>query len=110
MRYPTTIVVSSCLLVATTVPLSADPVVNCRVRSLANAIDHAQGSNPVIAFTGVCGPVVIRKDGVTLQGVGNAVIDGGKEQDAVTVAGASRVVLTGVEVRNGLNGIIAVNG
>jgi hypothetical protein len=58
----------------------------------------------------VCGPVVIATDGITLQGVGNAVIDGGGAADAVTVAGASRVSLEGVEVRNGINGIVAVNG
>ena len=61
-------------------------------------------------FTGVCaGPIVIQADGVTLQGVGTAIIDGGGE-DAVTIAGASRVLLAGIEVRNGLNGIVAVNG
>jgi len=42
-----------------------------------------------------------------LQGVGNAVIDGGGAADAVTIAGASRVALDGVEVRNGINGIVA---
>jgi hypothetical protein len=41
--------------------------------------------------------------------VGEAVIDGGG-QDAVTIAGAGRVSLNGIEVRNGLNGIVAVNG
>ena len=70
----------------------------------------SSGKDPVIAFTGVCaGPIVIRTEGVTLQGVGEAVIDGGG-QDAVTIAGAGRVSLNGIEVRNGLNGIVAVNG
>jgi Right handed beta helix region len=64
----------------------------------------------VITFTGVCeGPIVIRTEGLTLEGVGEAIIDGGG-QDAVTVAGAGRVALAGIEVRNGLNGIVAVNG
>jgi hypothetical protein len=59
-------------------------------------------------FTGVCnGPVVIGADGITLQGVGNAVIEGGGSADAVTIAGTSRVALDGVEVRNGINGIVA---
>ena len=31
-------------------------------------------------------------------------------QDAVTIAGAGRVSLTGIEIRNGQNGIVAVNG
>lgn len=110
MRYPTTIVLSSCLLAVTPSLVAADPIVNCGVRSLADAVEHAQGTNPVITFTGVCGPIVITKDGVTLQGVDAAVIDGGGQQDAVTVAGASRVTLAGIEVRNGVNGIVAVNG
>ena len=52
---------------------------------------------------------MIQADGVTLQGVGEAIIDGGG-QDAVTIAGAGRVSLAGIDVRNGLNGIVAVNG
>ena len=58
----------------------------------------------------MCGPVVISTDGITLQGVGNAVIDGGGAADAVTIAGSSRVSLERLEVRNGVNGIVAVNG
>src|SRR5262245_23941537 len=88
MRYLSILVLCSCLLAASTVPLAADPIVDCGVRSLADAVEHAQGTNPVITFTGVCGPIVIMKDGITLQGVGDAVIDGGG-QDAVTVDGAS---------------------
>lgn len=110
MRYPTLMVLSSCLLAAAAAPASADPIVDCGVRSLADAIEHAQGVNPLITFTGTCnGPIVIKKDGITLKGVGAAIIDGGG-QDAVTIAGASRVSLAGIEVRNGLNGIVAVNG
>ena len=41
--------------------------------------------------------------------IGTAVIDGGGS-DAITVTGASRAALTNFEVRNGLNGILAVNG
>jgi hypothetical protein len=48
-------------------------------------------------------------DGLTLRGVGIAVIDGGGH-DAVTIAGASGVVLTGIEIRNSRNGIVGVNG
>jgi Right handed beta helix region len=64
----------------------------------------------VIAFTGVCaGPILIDTDGITLEGVAPATIDGGG-QDAVIIRGASRVSLTGLEVRNGRSGILAVNG
>ena len=109
MRYLTATVVCLCLMAAVT-SASADPVFDCSRRSLARAVEDVLGRNPVITFTGVCaGPIVIRTDGVTLRGVGMAVIDGGG-RDAVMVAGASRVSLNGVEVRNGLNGIVAVNG
>jgi Right handed beta helix region len=90
--------------------MSADSdVVDCAHKSLADAITHA-GANDTIRFTGTCdGPIVIKKSGLTLQGVGTAVIDGGGS-DAVTVAGASRATLAGIEIRNGSNGILAVNG
>ena len=110
MRYTAAMLLSSCLLAAAAAPASADPVLDCGRRSLAHAVDRVLDRNVVIAFTGTCnGPIVIRTDGLTLQGVGTAVIDGGGD-DAVTVAGAGRVSLTGIEVRNGANGIVAVNG
>jgi hypothetical protein len=52
---------------------------------------------------------VIATDGLTLKGLGAAVIEG-DGQDAVTVAGAGRVTLDGIEVRNALNGIVGLNG
>ena len=109
MRYLTTIVLSSCLLAAAA-PASADPILDCSRRSLASAVDRARERDLVIAFTGVCkGPIVITTDGVTLEGVGTAIIDGGGK-DAVTIAGAGRVSLIGIEIRNGQNGVVAVNG
>ena len=108
MRYPTMILLSSCLLAASSA--SADQPLDCSKKSLAAAVADVSGKDPVVAFTGVCaGPIVIRTEGVTLQGVGEAVIDGGG-QDAVIIAGAGRVSLNGIEIRNGLNGIVAVNG
>jgi hypothetical protein len=108
MRYSTTILPSVLLFAATSA--SADQPLDCSRKSLAAAVADVQGKDPVITFTGVCaGPIVIRTEGVTLQGVGEAVIDGGG-QDAVTIASAGRVSLNGIEVRNGLNGIVAVNG
>ena len=57
---------------------TADPVVDCSHRSLADVVDKVLVQDTVIMFTGVCnGPIVIGVDGITLQGVGNAVIDGG---------------------------------
>ncbi len=85
------------------------PPLDCYRKSLAKAVANAH-TDDVIKFTGVCsGPVVIRVDGLSLQGVGTAVIDGAS-QDAVTVDGAHMVSLANIEVRNGVNGIIAVNG
>ena len=52
---------------------------------------------------------MISTDGLTLIGVGTAIIDGGNH-DAVTVAGVHAVSLSNLEVRNGLNGIIGTNG
>ena len=109
MRYPT-MLLCSCLVAAATAPAAADPVLDCSRRSLASAVERAHERNRVITFTGTCnGPIVIQLDGLELRGVGTAVIDGGG-QDAVTVAGASGVVLTGIEVRKGGNGIVGVNG
>jgi hypothetical protein len=110
MRYLGTMVPLMCFVAVATVA-TADPVVDCSHRSLADVVDRVLVQDTVIMFTGVCnGPIVIGVDGITLQGVGNAVIDGGGAADAVTIAGASRVALDGVEVRNGINGIVAVNG
>src|SRR5688572_16986998 len=101
MRNSTVIALFSCLLAATSA--SADQPLDCSKKSLAAAIADRQGRAPVVEFTGVCaGPIVIKAEGVTLQGVGEAVIDGGGAQDAVTIAGASRVTLNGIEIRNGV--------
>ena len=84
--------------------------IDCSKKSLAVAVRDASDKNPSISFTGVCaGPIVVAIDGLTLRGVGTAVIDGGG-LDAVTIGGASRVSLVDLEVRNGLAGIVAHNG
>jgi parallel beta helix pectate lyase-like protein len=83
---------------------------DCQKKSLSDAVDKAKGADRTILFTGVCaGPIVIRTDGLTVQGVGQAIIDGGG-QDAVTIAGAHGVLLTHLEVRNGQSGILGSNG
>jgi hypothetical protein len=85
------------------------PPLDCSKKSLASAVADAN-TGDAINFTGVCaGPVVVHADGLTLTGVGTAVIDGGGH-DALTVAGAHGVSLTNLEVRNGLNGIAGING
>ena len=82
----------------------------CPRQSLRDAVSDAADTDHTILFTGICqGPIVIRTDGLTLTGVGTAIIDGGGA-DAVTISGARGVSLTNIEVRNGLNGILGING
>jgi len=104
------------LCLAAAVPAAyadSDNTIDCSRKSLADAVKRAEDDrdeNQTIRFTGVCGPVVIRVDGIELTGVGAAVIDGGAATDAVAVQGASRVSIAGAEIRNGVNGISATNG
>ncbi len=77
--------------------------------AFAEAVAKAN-TGDAIDFTGACaGPIVARADGLTLTGVGTAIIDGGG-QDALTVAGAHGVSPANFEVRNRLDGITGVNG
>ena len=101
----------SCFLLVGTAPVAADPgLIDCSKKALGDAVSKAENSDRTIRFTGVCaGPIHIRTDGVTIQGVGAAIIDGGG-RDAVTIAGAHGVSLTNFAVRNGLNGILGING
>ena len=89
----------------------ADPaVVDCSKKSLADAVREADDKNLTITFTGICnGPVVVTTDGLTLKGVGMAIIDGGGA-DALTLTGTSRVSLIDFEVTNGINGIAIRDG
>jgi len=111
MRYPTVTLLSCCLLAGTAAVSADHDPLDCSRKSLADAVRHVRDDDrTTIRFTGVCaGPIVIRTDGLTLEGVDTAIIDGGG-RDAVTVMGAGRVSLTNIEVRNGVNGILAVNG
>jgi hypothetical protein len=85
-------------------------VLDCNKKSLASAVRSVGIDNVTISFTGVCGgPIVVATDGLTLKGVGTAVIDGGGS-DALTITGASRVSVIDVEVTNGANGIVARDG
>jgi hypothetical protein len=89
---------------------SPNAVINCGRRDLRDAIAAVRSEPATIRFTGVCdGPIVIRNDGVTLRGVGRAIIDGNGD-DALVVRGASEIQLVDFEVRNGTNGIVGVNG
>jgi hypothetical protein len=110
MRNRTSIALSLLLLGAAAPALADPPPLDCGQKSLAAAVADARTQHPVITFTGVCtGPIVVATDGLTLQGVGTAIIDGGG-QVALAIDGASRVTLSNFEVRNGLNGIALTNG
>ena len=104
--------VSWCVFVSAALGVSAEKrnSVDCSKKPLADAVRDVTDANVTISFTGVCtGPVVVAIDGLTLQGVGTAVIDGGGE-NAVTIAGASRIALIDIDVTNGGNGIVVRDG
>ena len=101
-----------CQLAGATPSFADTPVVDCSKKSLADAVSEATEKSPTITFTGICnGPIVVAIDGLTLKGVGTAIIDGGDgSTDAVTVVGASRVSLVDLEVTHGLTGIVVRDG
>src|ERR1700741_3473364 len=103
MRYPTIMFLSFCLLAGSVTAYADNDPLDCRRKSLADAVRNAneKDRDRTIVFTGICeGPIVIRTDGLSLKGVGTAVIDGGAHGDAVTIRGASDVSLSDFEVRN----------
>jgi hypothetical protein len=84
--------------------------VNCtRGDSLAVVAANAL-PNTVINIKGACtGPISITTNGIQLNAVGAASINGGGK-DAVTISGAQRVTLTGLSITGGGNGVVAENG
>lgn len=109
MQYPKTFSALFCVIAGVMAAWADQPLLDCHKKSLAAAVANADAGQ-TINFTGVCsGPVIVGADGLTLNGTGNAVIDGGG-RDALTVTGAHQVALSNFEVRNGLDGITGVNG
>ncbi|KAA6460883.1 right-handed parallel beta-helix repeat-containing protein [Acidobacteria bacterium AB60] len=84
--------------------------VNCtRGDSLASAVSFAF-PNTLINVKGTCaGPINITTDGLQLNAVGAASINGGGK-NAVTVTGAHKVTLTGLAISAGAVGVVAQNG
>lgn len=84
--------------------------VNCaRGQSLAT-IAAIAFPNTLINIKGTCaGPVTLTADGLQLNAVGAAAINGGGKT-AVTVTGAQRVTLSGLSITGGANGVVAQNG
>ena len=94
-------------------PLSAqfNPTinVNCAHVSLAAVAAHAI-PNLTINVKGACaGPVAITADGVQVNAIGTASINGAGK-DAVTVTGAHNVVLSGLTITGGGSGVVAQGG
>ena len=107
---PRILILSVCLLSGASITHADKNFVDCSKESLGSALANVKDKDLTIQFTGVCaGPVAIKTDGLTLKGVGTAVIDGAG-QDAVTIAGTDNVTLSDFEVRNGLNGIVGLSG
>src|SRR5262249_9077097 len=72
----------SLCLITTAAAFSDKPPLDCGKKSLAEAVANANAGD-TISFTGVCqGPVVVSADGITIAGVGSAIIDGGGHVDA----------------------------
>ena len=85
--------------------------VDCSSGTIAAAMSEAQPGH-TITITGTCNEtVVVNKDGITLDGEGSAVIDGGGANAAVIlIKGRRNVTLKGLAVQNGLLGIHADGG
>ena len=84
--------------------------VNCTAGDSLQAAINAAAPNTTLDLKGVCtGPVVIATDGLKLRGASTASINGAK-QDAVTINGARRIMIAGLTVTGGNNGIVAGNG
>lgn len=97
------------LLLATANAFAAIPF-HCGDRiSLQTAIDLTP-PNETVLLTGTCsGPIVIHRKNITLQSHDGATIDG-HGKDAITVTGPVRLLLTGLTVQHGNNGINARAG
>jgi hypothetical protein len=66
--------------------------------------------NTLINIKGACtGPINIAADGIQLNGVSAASING-SGKDAITISGAKRITLTGLTITGAANGVVAKNG
>ena len=87
-------------------------MVSCdRGETIGAALEKAKPGD-TIRISGTCvETVVITLDDLTLAGAEGAVIDGGGgSENVVTIDGARNLMLTGLTVQNGREGILAVNG
>ena len=89
----------------------ATHTVDCSSGTIAAVMSEAQPGDTIM-ITGTCNEtVVVDKDGITLDGGGTAVIDGGGADTAVIlIKGHRNVTVKGLAVQNGLLGIHADGG
>lgn len=79
-------------------------------QNISSALKKANPGDTV-SISGVCHEIVtLTTDGVTLDGAGSAVLDGGAIADALIVDGAQRVIIRGLNVQNGQFGILGRGG
>jgi hypothetical protein len=100
------------LVVFVATPLAARTLkVNCsNPRQTVNGALASAQPGDTIQVQGVCKEAVsVQIDGVTLDGLGTATVDGtGSNQAAITIMGAVRVAIQNLTVQNGLHGIRAL--
>jgi hypothetical protein len=108
MRLSKSIRVFSFLSVSAGLSIAGD-FLDCGKKSLAQEVKKAKAGETIV-FTGTCaGPVIIQTENLTLNGSGQAAIDGGGA-DALVIAGAHGISLGNFEVRAGRTGILGQNG
>ena len=85
--------------------------VDCSSGTIAEAMAQAQPGD-TITITGTCNETVeVNKDGITLDGEGTAIIDGGgADVPVIAVYGQRNVVIKGLTVQNGRRGVLADRG
>ena len=85
--------------------------VDCSSETIADAMSQAQPGD-TIAITGTCNEtVMVDKDGITLNGGGTAIIDGGgADAPVIAVYGQQNVVIRGLTVQKGQQGVLADRG
>ena len=86
-------------------------MVDCSSGTIADALSAAQPGDTIM-ISGTCEEaVVVDKDGITLDGNGTAVIDAMNEDTVgILIRGQQHVMIKGLTVQNGLNGIKIVEG
>ena len=84
---------------------------DCSSETIADALSKAQPGD-TITITGTCNETVeVNKDGITLDGGGTAIIDGGgADAPVITVYGHQNVVIRGLTVQKGRYGVLADRG